>query len=65
MCSAGGAGSARDEWLTKVAVLGRAAAPTALPLLTNLINNRQQQISHTLRSGKFCTACMLAMTESC
>lgn len=47
----GGAGSARDEWLTRVAVLGRAAPLLALPLLSNLIVHRQQQVAHSMTAG--------------
>lgn len=47
----GGAGSARDEWLTRVAVLGRAAPHSALPLLSNLTAHRQQQVTHSMTSG--------------
>ena len=47
----GGAGSARDEWLTRVAVLGRAAPLLALPLLSNLIVHRQQQMAHSMTAG--------------
>ena len=47
----GGAGSARDEWLTRVAVVGRAAPLLALPLLSNLIVHRQQQMAHSMTAG--------------
>ncbi|DBA87589.1 TPA: hypothetical protein ACH3X1_004612 [Trebouxia sp. C0004] len=47
----GGAGSARDEWLTRVAVLGQAAPLLALPLLSNLIAHRQQQMADSM-TGK-------------
>ena len=49
---AGGAGNARDEWMTKVAVLGRASPLTALPLLTHLIAHRQHQVAQAISSGE-------------
>ncbi|KAL0028613.1 hypothetical protein WJX79_005646 [Trebouxia sp. C0005] len=59
----GGAGSARDEWLTRVAVLGRAAPLLALPLLSNLIVHRQQQVAHSMTAGKEDVS--VAMEELC
>ena len=52
--AAGGAGYARDEWMTKVSVLARALPLTVLPLLTNLIAHRQQQLAHAINEGEHC-----------
>lgn len=48
---AGGAAAARDDWMTKVAVLGRGSPLTALPLLSNLISHREQQAAHAITLG--------------
>ena len=47
----GGAATAREEWMTRTAVLARAAPQTALPLLSNLIAHRQQQIVHSIQGS--------------
>lgn len=46
---AGGAATAREEWMTRTAVLARAAPQTALPLLSSLVAHRQQHIMHSIQ----------------
>ena len=56
----GGAASARDEWMAKVAVLARACPLTALPLLSNLIAHRQSQVAHAITAGNHRMLCSMA-----
>lgn len=43
----------REDWMSKVAVLGRGSSLTALPLLSSLLSHMQQQVAQAISSGLF------------